>query len=317
MESMGVRGKRILVTGGSGFIGSHLVKGLLKYTDNIVVASERLDSNSYFVKSGLFKQTVFEPVDITLKREVDQLGEKYDFDFIFHLAAQTIVTVAHKNPQRTFESNIMGTVNILELARSHKVKGTIVASSDKAYGKSKDEYTETTPLKGDHPYDVSKTATDLIAQTYFKTYGLPLVITRMGNVYGPGDSHTNRIFPGICISLATNSVLSLRSDGSYVRDYIYVDDVVNALIILMKKFETIRGEAFNISSDKSFSVIQLITAIEKQTKLKINYKVENTAKNEIPFQHLNTNKIKKLGWKCESSFKESVLKTLDWYIKMY
>lgn len=314
---MGVRGKRILVTGGSGFIGSHLVKGLLKYTDNIVVASERLDSNSYFVKSGLFKQTVFEPVDITLKREVDQLGEKYDFDFIFHLAAQTIVTVAHKNPQRTFESNIMGTVNILELARSHKVKGTIVASSDKAYGKSKDEYTETTPLKGDHPYDVSKTATDLIAQTYFKTYGLPLVITRMGNVYGPGDSHTNRIFPGICISLATNSVLSLRSDGSYVRDYIYVDDVVNALIILMKKFETIRGEAFNISSDKSFSVIQLITAIEKQTKLKINYKVENTAKNEIPFQHLNTNKIKKLGWKCESSFKESVLKTLDWYIKMY
>lgn len=313
MESMGIKGKRILVTGGNGFIGSHLVKVLLSYTNSIVVASNVLEADSYFVRSGIFRRVQFEPVDIALKNDVERLGEKYGFDFVFHLAAQTIVTEAYKNPQKTFESNIMGTVNILELARNKKVKGIIVASSDKAYGKSESEYTESTPLNGDHPYDVSKTATDLIAQTYFKTYKLPLVIIRSGNVYGPGDTHIDRIIPGICNSLITGNILKIRSDGTYIRDYIYVDDVVSAYIFLMRNFERIKGEAFNISSNESYSVLKLIELIEKTFGLKVKTKIENTVKNEIFYQHLNCAKIKKLGWKSTSTLKDSFLDTLEWY----
>lgn len=310
---MGINGKKILITGGNGFIGSHLVQELSKQTNDLVVASNLLEANSYFVKNNLHQKVIYEPIDISIKKDVEKLGEHYDFDFIFHLAAQTTVNNAYHDPFTNFNTNIIGTVNILELARSNNVKGVIVASSDKAYGKSKIEYTEQSPLKGDHPYDVSKSATDLISQTYFKTYQLPVVITRVGNVYGPGDTHYDRIIPGICKAIKMETTLNIRSDGKYIRDYIYVKDVANAYIFLMKNFEKIKGEAFNISSNENYSVLDLINFINKNFGIQVKYSIKNNAKNEIPFQHLDCRKINKLGWKNISSLKDNFLKTLDWY----
>ena len=230
------------------------------------------------------------------------------------MAAEPIVEKAFEDPYSTFETNIMGTVNLLEAVRKNpKVKGVIVASSDKAYGKTVKTYTEDSPLRGDHPYDVSKSAQDLIAQTYFKSYGLPIIITRFGNVYGEGDIHLNRIIPGICEAVIKNKVLEIRSNGKYVRDYLYVKDVVEGCMVLLEKFQSNVGEAFNFSSNENMSVLQVIKHAEKTLQKKIPYKILNTAKNEIPYQHLNDLKIRKLGWKPNESLEKTFARILDWY----
>lgn len=314
---MVIKDKTILITGGNGFIGSHLVERLLKFTPNIVVASETLRANSYFVRAKLHKKVSYEPIDIRSRQQVEALSERYRFDFIFHLAAKTIVEEAYQDPHESFETNIMGTVNLLEYVRKHKVPGIIVASSDKAYGKNQSEYEEATPLKGDHPYDVSKSAADLISQTYFKTYKTPVVITRFGNVYGPGDTHMNRIIPGICDAIINRKKLLIRSDGSYVRDYVYVKDVVEGYLFLMKNFQKIQGEAFNFSSSNTFSVLDLIKKAGNITHSNIDYSILNTAKNEIPFQHLNDDKIRKMGWENKFTLEDSFTETLQWYKEFF
>jgi CDP-glucose 4,6-dehydratase len=310
---MVIKNKKILVTGGNGFIGSHLVEKLLKFTPHIIVASKALESNSYFVNRNLHKKVIFEPVDITRKNEVFNLQKNHKIDFVFHLAAQTLVKKGYDNPYDNFNTNIMGTVNLLELVRIKKIKGIIIASSDKAYGKSDLEYSENFPLKGDHPYDVSKSSADLIAQTYFKTYKSPVVITRVGNVYGPGDIHFSRIIPGICKSIIQNNVFKIRSNGLFVRDYLYIDAVVEGYILLMKHFSKIKGESFNFSSGDSLSVLDIIKKIGSICNKDIKYKIENKAINEIPYQHLNDEKIKKFGWKNNYTFNNSFKKTLKWY----
>jgi len=208
----------------------------------------------------------------------------------------------------------MGTINILDAARLlPNLKGIIVASSDKAYGKTRKAYKEDTPLRGDHPYDVSKSCEDLIAQTYHKTYGLPIVITRFGNVYGEGDLNFGRIIPDICKAVIQKKTLFLRSDGTYVRDYIYISDVVDGYIFLLKNIKKINGEAFNFSSKDTLSVIEVVKIAEKILKTKIPYKILNNAKNEIPYQHLSDKKIKKLGWKTKYSFDNCLKDVLEWY----
>jgi CDP-glucose 4,6-dehydratase len=208
----------------------------------------------------------------------------------------------------------MGTVNVLEAARINgRVKGIIVASSDKAYGKTDKAYTEESPLRADHPYDVSKASADLISQAYFATYGLPVVVTRFGNVYGEGDLHFGRIIPDICESIIKKKVLRIRSDGTYVRDYIYVKDVVNGYLFLLKNINRIKGEAFNFSSSDTLSVLDLVKKAEKILKVKISYKSLNNAKNEIPYQHLDDSKIKNLGWKSAHLLKKTLPNILQWY----
>lgn len=314
MENLEITGKTILVTGGAGFIGSHVVKQLVQRKANIVVVDISINPQSFFAKEQFKKQVIYKHIDIRNKNSVDRVFKEYTPDYIFHLAAEPIVSASYENPHATFMTNIMGTVNILEASRNNvKTKTVIVASSDKAYGKTKEAYTENSPLQGDHPYDVSKSCTDLIAQTYYKTYGLPVIITRFGNVYGEGDIHFDRIIPGICKALLQNEVLEIRSDGTYVRDYVYAKDVAAAyLFLLMKQKDTI-GEAFNVSSNSTFSVLDMIHKIEKVLKRKIHYKILNTAKNEIPYQHLIDTKIEKLGWKKEYSLEQGLKNTYQWY----
>ncbi|MCL4415603.1 MAG: NAD-dependent epimerase/dehydratase family protein [Actinobacteria bacterium] len=176
-------------------------------------------------------------------------------------------------------------------------------------------YTEESPLRGDHPYDVSKSSMDLICQTYYKTYGTPVVITRFGNVYGEGDLNYSRIIPGICEAILKKKILNLRSDGNYIRDYLYVKDVVDGYIFLLKNIEKVKGEAFNFSSKDSLSVLDLIKKTEKILNIKIKYKILNNAKNEIPYQHLNDKKIRNLGWENNHSLENALIDVLEWYKK--
>ncbi len=311
-------GKNVLVTGGTGFVGSHLVEELINQRANVVTTFEYTDPLSYFMVKGFDKKVVMAQVDIADFDGVMDLVTKFEIDYIFHLAAQAIVTTAYANPLKTIKSNVMGTTNILESARLYpKIKAVVVASSDKAYGKlASGQYIETDPVKGDHPYDVSKSATDLISRMYFKTYQVPVVITRFGNIYGEGDNNFSRIIPGIMMSLLKNETLELRSDGKAVRDYLYVKDVVKGYLMLAEKIDEVKGEAFNFGSNDTLSVIDLIKEIEKALGKKVPYKVLNIAKNEIPYQSLNYDKIKKIGWKNESLISKTSKGIFDWYKKI-
>ena len=307
-------GQTILVTGGTGFIGSHLVIELLKTGTRVVVPYIEIDEGSIFQTHGLSKKVISENIDITDKKRIFAFIKKHRIDYIIHLAAQTLVTQAYRNPLGTLHTNIAGTYNLLEAVRVAKnIKGIIIASSDKAYGKTNKPYKETYPLHGDYPYDVSKTCADLIGQSYYATYNVPVVITRFGNVYGEGDLHFDRIVPGICEAIVTKKTLQIRSNGKYVRDYIYVKDVVDGYVFLLKHFPSTKGEAYNFSSFDTLSVVELVEKAGKILHVKIPYKILNTVKSEIPYQHLDDGKVRKLGWENMYTFESTFQQVLSWY----
>ena len=316
---MEIKDKNILVTGGAGFVGSHLVEELIKEKANVIVADINLDKRLYLFTQNLHKKSKVINLDICDYSNLLDLIKKYKIEFIFHLAAQALVEDAYINPKYTLDNNILSTINILEAVRINpQIKGLVVASSDKAYGKlSVAKYTESDPLSGDHPYDTSKSVTDLISTTYYKTYKIPVVVTRFGNIYGEGDLNFSRIIPGIMKSLIENKTLQIRSNGKFVRDYLYVKDVVNGYILLAENIEKIKGEVFNFGSEETLNVLDLIKIVEKTLNKKINYKILNTAKNEIPYQSLDYSKIKKiLGWKPKENIKSAAEKILGWYKKL-
>jgi CDP-glucose 4,6-dehydratase len=246
------------------------------------------------------------------------LGE-YEIDTVFHLAAQTIVGIANRNPVSTFESNIRGTWAVLEAARrSPAVRQIVVASSDKAYGDQPTlPYEEVAPLAGRHPYDVSKSCADLIAQAYAKTYDLPVGITRCGNFYGGGDLNWSRIVPGTIRSLMAGQRPVIRSDGKLIRDYFYVEDGAAAYMLLAEKLAgdaTIRGHAFNFSNELQVTVLQLVDSLSKAMGSSLKPDIHNEAKNEIQHQYLSAAKARSmLDWKPLFSLDQGLAKTVDWY----
>lgn len=310
--------KNVFVTGGTGFLGSYLVKQLVNYGANVtILVRDYIPQSNIYIGEEHNKVNVVNGVleDYSVIERI--LGE-YEIDTIFHLAAQAIVGVANRNPLGTFKSNIEGTWNILEAARrSPLIKQVIVASSDKAYGdQEKLPYDENMPLQGKHPYDVSKSCTDLISQTYFETYKLPVCITRCGNLYGGGDLNFNRIIPQSIQSILNGEAPVIRSDGSFIRDYFYVEDAVSAYINLAEKIQDLNlgGQAFNFSNEIQLTVLELTDKILKVMGSNLKPIILNQGSNEIKHQYLSAQKARDLlGWKPEYTIDEGLSKTVDWY----
>jgi CDP-glucose 4,6-dehydratase len=246
------------------------------------------------------------------------LGE-FEIDTVIHLAAQTIVTIANRNPISTFETNIAGTWNLLEACRrSPRVKQIVVASSDKAYGDQEIlPYDENTPLQGQHPYDVSKSAADLIAYTYAKSFDLPVAITRCGNFYGGGDLNWNRIIPGTIRSILRGQRPIIRSDGEYIRDYFYVEDGAAAYMLLAEQLaqrSELKGQAFNFSNEIQVSVREIVDQILKGMDSDLSPDIRNEVSNEIRHQYLSAEKARReLGWSPMFDLENGLQKTIDWY----
>lgn len=312
-----MKSKRVIVvTGGAGFIGSHLVSRLVALGEHVVVADKKISPSSYFSSENLQNKVTFSHIDVASRGAVRRLMAKFSNVFVFHLAAETIVTTCYDNPWITMRTNIMGTVNLLEELRTNsRISGMVVASSDKAYGKTKTIYTEASPLAGDHPYDVSKSSADLISLAYAKTYGIPVAVARFGNVYGEGDIHYDRLIPGICKAVNKKKTLIIRSDGTYVRDYLYVKAVVEGYILLWKKIAITQGQAFNFSSTDTYSVNEVLDLVQRKLAIPLKYKIANTARNEIPYQHLDDKKVRALGWKNTYQLKDLIPKLISWYGK--
>lgn len=302
--------KTILVTGGAGFIGSNLVNELVRQNQRVVV----IDDLSSGRKENLPPEAIFYQADVRDKK-IAEIFEKENPAVVYHFAARPLVESGYDNPFEAIETNIMGTVNVLEICRRrNNLEAIVIVSSDKAYGKSQNlPYTESHPLKGDHPYDVSKSSADLIAQTYAKTYGMPILITRFSNVYGPGDLNFSRIIPGIIDSIRKNKILLIRSDGNMVREYTHVRDIVNGCIQLASRKNNF-GEAFNFGSTSVLSVLDVVKKSEEALGVKINYTILNNAKNEIPAQYLDWTKSREiLGWQPMISFEQGIKETFDWH----
>jgi CDP-glucose 4,6-dehydratase len=312
---------RILVTGATGMVGSSLVRRLLEQQNFVVALVQDWDTQSELIRSGdIQKINVVTGAleDITALRRA--IG-KFEIDTVFHLGAQTIVGTALRNPLETFEANIRGTYQLLEVCREQQVQRIVVASSDKAYGDSPVlPYTEDMPLRGLHPYDASKTCTDIIAQTYAHTYNLPITIARCGNIYGASDLNWSRIIPGTIKATLENQPIKLRSDGTMQRDYLFVEDVVDAFIELAKAStrDDIRGQGFNFSPEKPFTVLEIVDAVLEIMNAKhLTPIIENTAKFEIQHQYLDSSKARRLlGWTAAHTLQAGLEKTIPWYKKL-
>jgi CDP-glucose 4,6-dehydratase len=311
--------KNVLVTGATGLLGPTLVKELSAQQANIFVLVRDFIPNSSFFSEGLDKKVNVISGDLLDFNLLQRVLNEFDIQAVFHLGAQAIVGIANRSPISTFKSNIEGSWNLLEACRlSPWVKKIVVASSDKAYGAQKElPYTEDAPMQGRHPYDVSKSCTDLLSQTYFHTYKLPVCVTRCGNFFGEGDLHFNRIIPGTIWSVLNDQRPVIRSNGLFVRDYIYVKDVAHAYLTLAEKMDetSIVGECFNFSTDQPFNVLEIVDLIlEVMDRKDLQPIILNQASNEIPEQHLSSAKAQKvLGWSTKFGVKVGIQETVQWY----
>jgi CDP-glucose 4,6-dehydratase len=313
------RDRPTFVTGGTGLLGSWLAQRLMEAGADVVCLVRDWVPQSELVRTGTMEQVKVVRGDIRDRELIERILGEYETDTVFHLAAQTIVTIANRNPISTFETNIAGTWNLLEACRrSPKVKQIVAASSDKAYGDQTDlPYDESTPLQGRHPYDVSKSAADLIALTYASTYDLPVAITRCGNFYGGGDLNWNRIIPGTIRSIIREQKPVIRSDGNYVRDYFYVEDGAAAYMLLAEKLAAqpeLRGEAFNFSNEIQVTVAQIVEKILELMETPLQPEIRNEVSNEIRHQYLSAEKAHRLlGWSPLFTLDEGLLRTIGWY----
>jgi len=313
-------GKRVLVTGASGMVGSWLTQWLAESGAHTVAFIADTDPQSQLVRSGTINKVSVVNGRLENYDDIERAINNHEVDSIFHLGAQPIVGAADRAPRHTFESNIQGTWNLLDACRvlSPLVKRIVVASSDKAYGTQPIlPYTEDMSMNGDHPYEVSKSCTDLISTTYARTYGIPVTTARCGNIYGGGDLNWNRIVPGTFRSLLRGEQPVLRSDGTFVRDYLHVDDIVSAYLTLGEQTDNPKfaGQGFNFSDESPLTVMEIYRAIcEAAGRKDTEPQILNAASSEIKDQFLDSTKAHNvLGWRASVTLEDGLKKSFDWY----
>lgn len=313
------RDRPTYVTGATGLVGGSVVRKLQEAGADIVCLVRDWVPQSELVASRLIDAVKVVRGDVCDQALQERVLGEYEIDVVIHLAAQTIVGVANRNPVATFESNIGGTWSLLEACRrSSTVKSIVLASSDKAYGAHDTlPYDETTPLRGLHPYDASKSCADLIAQTYAHTYQLPVAITRCGNFYGGGDLNWNRIVPGTIRSVLRGVRPVIRSDGKFERDYFYVEDGAEAYMLLARKLRddaSLRGHAFNFSNEEKLTVIEIVNRILALMTSDLRPEIRSEASNEIRSQYLNSEKARRmLDWRPLFTLDHGLTQTIEWY----
>lgn len=314
------QGRTVGITGATGFLGGWLTQFLLERGARVVALVRDLDPESRFAR--LASRVVQVKGELQDLATLQRMFMQYETETVFHIGAQALVGLALKDPIDTFESNIRGTWNVLEAARRAGVRELIVASSDKAYGsKNQELYREDASLDGIFPYDVSKSCTDLLCRSYHATYKLPVVITRCGNFFGGGDLNWSRLVPSTVRSVIHNERPQLRSDGQYVRDYLYIEDAALAYLHLAEKFiedKSLSGEAFNFSLEQPWKVVDLTREILSVMESDLEPEILNLpeARMEIPVQLLSAEKARtRLGWGPRYTMREGLTRTIEWYRK--
>jgi len=320
---MNWKNQNVFVTGANGFVGSWITKALVEKGANVVVLIRddipgsllNCFDDIYNNLGGIVRGS------ITDYAAVERIFNEYEITICFHLAAQAIVGIANRSPLSTFESNIKGTWNVLEAARNTRtLQGIIVASSDKAYGEhDRLPYTEEFCLNALHPYDASKACADILARTYFNTYGLPVAVTRCANIYGGGDLNFSRIIPETIRFVLLDKNPIIRSDGTPVRDYMYIADAVDAYLLIAEKLEKVKGEAFNFGTNSPVNVLELADKIIKLSgKTHLKPVIKGEAKGEINRQFLFSDKAKRmLGYNPKYTLDSGLNETLEWYKKYF
>lgn len=309
----------VFVTGATGLVGSWLVRRLVDAGADVVCLVRDWVPQSELVRARLIERVKVVRGDVRDQALLERTLGEYEINTVMHLAAQTIVTIANRNPVSTFETNIGGTWALLEACRrAPVVKQIVMASSDKAYGDHEElPYDEETPLKGRHPYDVSKSCADLIAQSYATVYQLPVSITRCGNFYGGGDLNWNRLVPGTIRSVLRGQRPVIRSDGQYLRDYFYVEDGAAVYTLLAEQLAQrpeLSGQAFNFSNEMQVTVLELVERILKLMDSDLQPDVRNEALSEIRHQYLSAERARRtLNWKPVFSLDDGLRRTIDWY----
>ncbi|MGI9119216.1 MAG: NAD-dependent epimerase/dehydratase family protein [Acidimicrobiales bacterium] len=312
------RERSVLVTGATGFLGTHLTAALLDAGAEVTVLTRDAVPRSALVARWWDRVTrvAGEIPDQALLERI--LGE-YDVGTVFHLAAQSQVGVAQRSPVSTYESNVAGTWSLLEASRRSPLVGqVVVASSDKAYGAQPVlPYTEDMPLRAVNPYDVSKACADLISHSFWQTHGVPVTVTRCGNLFGPGDLNWQRIVPGTIRSVLRDEQPVIRSDGTMVRDYLYVGDAVLAYLRLVEAMAAdpgLAGEAFNFSVERPLSVLELVGLVQAAAGTRLEPDIRSTAKHEIEQQFLSAAKGRRLlGWAPRFGMEDALSQTVAWY----
>ena len=318
-----IKNKLFLVTGCYGFVAQHLIHNLLLNNNRVIGIYNKKYQLKIFNNKNYInkKKLVVKKVDIRNKKALTNLFKKYKFDYCYHLAAISQVLTSNQSPEETYEINVFGTINLLESAKLYRPKiKFIFSSSDKAYGSSKKlPYKEDFPLNGLNPYDASKACADIISRSYAKAFNLQVCVTRFVNIYGPGDVNWDRIIPGTIKSLINNKKPILRSNGRFLRDYLFIDDVVNGYIMLGNAMQNkkLKGIAINFGSGKPITVLNLV---KKMLKINNNnskfYIIKNKVKNEIKDQYSGYQLAKEtMNWKPKISLEEGLIKTFSWYKK--
>jgi len=313
------RGRSVFVTGGTGLMGGWLVKRLLSEGADVVCLVRDGCPKTMFATEGLGEQVTVVNGSLADRSLIQRALSEYSVQTVFHLAAQPLVGVAKADPIGTLEANIQGTWNVLEAARQTKVAQTVIASSDKAYGASDHlPYVETDPLKGIYPYDASKSCADLLSTMYARTFGLPVAVLRCANLFGGGDLNFSRTIPGVIKSTLHGEQFKIRSDGTCVRDFLYVKDAAQAYLTVgegLARQPELAGEAFNFSLAIRLTVLDCVNAVLRlMGREDLEPIIENRASAEIQEQYMDCSKARQsFGWTPRYGMDEALRETIDWY----